>query len=220
MALPSQVGCDVRDLYVIHRVLRALFGRAPALIASCGADPDRHALIDAHIEEITVVLHRHHHGEDITLWDRLAERRPACALHVEMMRAQHADIAVHLDRVADAHARWKADRSGAQTELVNALAAVHESLAAHLAREEPFVTGNAPELLTQKEWDELRDHGIAGIPKDRMLVQLGYMLRSFDSEAERTEFWRALPVIARVMYRLFGARSISKELTALYGDDA
>lgn len=94
-----------------------------------------------------------------------------------------------------------------------------DALTAHLADEQPFVTGSAPGLFTQDEWNEMRDHGMAGIPKDRILVQLGHMLRAFDSEEELADFWRALPAAARAMYRLFGARRLSRELTALYGTD-
>ena len=216
---PTAPGCDIRDLYLIHRVIRTAFSRAPGLVAAAGDDPARHELLDAHIKEITEALHRHHHGEDLTLWDRLAERRPACALHVEQMRAQHADIGRRLTDVKNAHARWKADRSGANAELAAALEAVDTVLAAHLGDEEAFVAEHAPALLTQTEWDEMRDHGIAGIPKNRLLIQLGHMLRAFESEEERAEFWRAIPLPARAMYRLFGERQLTRELTALYGPD-
>lgn len=212
-------GCDIRDMYVIHRVLRTTFGRAPNLIAEAEDDPARHDLLDAHIAEITEALHRHHHGEDLTLWDRMAERRPACALHVGQMRAQHADIAERLSAVEQAHARWKVDRIGAKTDLAAALQSVHTALAAHLGEEEPFVAEHAPALLTQVEWDEMRDHGIAGIPKNRLLIQLGYMLRAYETEEERTEFWRAIPLVARALYLLFGERQLTRELTALYGAD-
>lgn len=219
MTAPAAPGCDVRDLYVVHRVLRSVFGRAPALIAESG-DAARHAVVDAHIEEITAALHRHHHGEDLTLWDRLEERRPACALHVERMRAQHAGIGTLLEDVERAHARWKADRDGGRSGLVAALQAVDTRLTAHLAEEEPFVTTQAAELLTQEEWNEMRDHGISAMPRNRVLIQLGYMLRAFESDEERAEFWHAVPLGARVLYRLFGARQLSRELTQLYGTAA
>ncbi|GAB2566037.1 hypothetical protein GCM10027033_23160 [Leucobacter ruminantium] len=100
-----------------------------------------------------------------------------------------------------------------------ALQLVDAALAAHLGDEEPFVADHAPALLTQVEWDEMRDHGIAGIPKNRLLIHLGYMLRAFEAEEERADFWWALPFAARALYRLFGERQLTRELTALYGAD-
>ncbi|MGB4135920.1 MAG: hemerythrin domain-containing protein [Microbacterium sp.] len=211
-------GCDTRDLLVVHRVLRSVFARIPRLVAEAGSDPERHAVIDAHLDEMAHALHSHHEGEDLALWDRLERRRPACALHVTQMRTQHAGIAAQLTRVATAHAGWKVDRAGGADALVGVLVALNDALNTHLADEERFVPEIAPELISQKEWDEMREHGMAGIPRDRLLVQLGFMLREFDTEEERADFWGRVPLGARVMYRLFGARQLSRELTEHYGE--
>lgn len=214
----TATGCDTSDLLVIHRVFRDLYARAPGLVAACGDDPRRHALVREHIDEITEALHRHHTGEDITLWDRLETRSPACALHVARMRAQHATVAEHLERVRTAKDAWRDDPVGGTTALVDELSALEAALVDHLNDEERTIRPLAGDLLTQTEWDELRDHGIAGTPKSRMLIQVGYLLRTFgDDEAGRLEFWNALPAVVRVLYRLFGERQLSRELTALYG---
>ncbi|GAA3728172.1 hypothetical protein GCM10022239_01220 [Leifsonia bigeumensis] len=209
-------GCATDDLLIVHRLLRTLFGKAPGLVESCGSDR-RQTRIDEHLDEITGALHRHHHGEDITLWDRLTERRPACALHVELMRSQHADISDLLDEVDAARAAWRADRLGGGAALLVALDRLNLALNAHLADEERFVPEAAGALLTQAEWDEMRDHGIATMPRDRLLIQLGYLMREMDSDEERERFWRGVPVMARALYRLFGARQLSRELAELYG---
>ncbi len=206
-------------MIVVHRVFRLLFGRAPGLVETSGADTKRHALLDDHLEVITSALHRHHAGEDITLWDRLAERRPACRLHVAQMRAQHADIVARLAEIKRAHAAWKTDRTVGRAPLAAALRALNDALTAHLADEEQFVPETAGALLTQTEWNELRDHGIATTPRSRLLIEVGYLLRTMETDDERAEAWQTLPGPVRLLYRLFGERQLSKELTALYGTD-
>lgn len=203
----------------MHRVLRTLFSRAPGLVVEAGADPERHAIVDAHLEEIMRALHSHHEGEDLTLWDRLESRRPACAIHVSQMRAQHAEIGTLLRVASDAHSNWRKNRAAGASALAEALSAVNDSLNAHLTNEEAFVPEAASELISQVEWEEMRKHGMADIPKDRLLLQLGFMLREFESEKERAEFWRHVPLAAKVMYRLFGARQLTRELTLLYGTE-
>ncbi|MBU6512727.1 MAG: hemerythrin domain-containing protein [Betaproteobacteria bacterium] len=217
--IPGGAGCDTRDLLIVHRVFRMMFTRAPGLIETSGTDPKRHTLLDDHLHVITSALHRHHHGEDLILWDRLAERRPACQLHVDLMRAQHADVAHRLAQIKRAHAGWRSDRDLERRPLVAALAALRDALNAHLADEEQFVPETAGALLTQREWDELRDHGIATTPRTRLLIEIGYMLNAMETDEERTEFWHVLPGPVRVLYRLFGSRQLSKEMTALYGAD-
>lgn len=199
-------------------MFRTLFDRAPDLVRSGrDATPKRLAAIDRHLAETIEMLHTHHHGEDIMLWERLEDRAPACALHVARMRAQHEDIGVMLDDATKGLADWQADREGARDALVAQLEKVRDALAAHLADEEENIRPVATEFLRQGEWDGLAEHGMAAIPPDRRLVQLGWVLNSFDNDTERREFWGKLPAPARALYRLFGARKVNKEWLGLFG---
>lgn len=208
-------GCDTRDLLVIHAVLRSLFGRASEVINAAN-EPRRALRADRHLREICDALHRHHHGEDLMLWDRLSERSPACALHVDRMRAQHERIAVRLDEVRAAHDAWRTDRDGGRAPLIAAIDQLNVELNDHLADEELNIRPVAGSLLSQSEWDGLRDHGIRTMPKGRILIQLGYMMRAMETDAERAEFFASVPPPVRVLYRLFGERQLSRELTELY----
>lgn len=210
-------GCATEDLLVVHRMFRTLFGRAPGMVRSGrGASAKRLAAIDRNVSEIVHALETHHHGEDIMLWERLEDRAPACALHVARMRAQHADIAARLAEVLVRLAAWQADRDAGLEPLASALDGVRDALEAHLADEEVTVRPVAAQVIRQSEWDGLAEHGLAAIPPNRRLVQLGWVLSGFDNDEQRREFWGKLPPPARAMYRIFGARQLRKEWLDLY----
>jgi hypothetical protein len=70
--------------------------------------------------------------------------------------------------------------------------------------------------MTVGEWERLGELGRAGIPKDRLLVQLGWILDGVPP-ADRREMLGKLPLPARIAWRLIGRRTFEKERRALYG---
>jgi hypothetical protein len=86
-----------------------------------------------------------------------------------------------------------------------------------MADEERYVLPLVEEHLTVAEWAELGERGRASIPKDRLLIQLGWILDGLSPD-ERREFLRTMPVPARVAWRLLGKRMFAKELRKIYGD--
>ena len=79
---------------------------------------------------------------------------------------------------ADSRCRRSAPPPAAPT--ATALAATLTELDAvlreHMADEERYVLPLVEEHLTVAEWAALGERGRAGIPKDRLLIQLGWML--------------------------------------------
>jgi hypothetical protein len=69
---------------------------------------------------------------------------------------------------------------------------------------------------TVAEWENLAERGRASIPKDRILVQLGWILDGLDAQ-QRGEFLRGMPRPARVAWRLIGRRKFEKERRRIYG---
>jgi hypothetical protein len=171
-------------------------------------------------------LHLHHETEDAMLWDRLTTRDPGCALHVDQMRAQHADVSSQLSRIEPQLAPWVAS---ADPGLRDAMAADIERLCAtllpHLGQEEDDILPVASTVLTQKEWDELETHTRATLmnhrkelPRDALSLQLGFLLASVP-ESERDEWYRAnVPVAIRVLYALLMKRRYEAAMKELYPD--
>ncbi|MCU1635485.1 MAG: hemerythrin protein [Cryobacterium sp.] len=213
-------GCDTSDMLVIHGLFRRVFTDAPRLVRQVApGDSQRAGVIGAHVREISGGLHNHHHGEDVHLWDELEARSPSCALHVGRMRAQHAGVAELLARLDEAVPSWQAGVDLAAGERVaSILDEVREALFTHLGQEEHDILPVASATMSQREWDELGKHGREAIPKNRLLIQLGFILDGFPP-SERDAWMKAnMPLAARIMYRLVGRRQYESHYRLVYGE--
>lgn len=212
-------GCDTSDMLVIHGMFRRLFADLPGLVEGVPpGDSVRAAVVGAHIREVSAGLHNHHHGEDLLLWDRLEARAPACALHVGQMRAQHHAVAVELGELENAIALWQTTISPEDADgVVLTLDTIRSLLFAHLGQEEEQILPVAATALTQGEWDSIGAHSRSGIPRDRLMVQLGFILEGFAPD-ERDEWLRTnVPGPARMLYRVIGRRQYEKNYRLVYG---
>ncbi|BDZ56288.1 hemerythrin domain-containing protein [Agromyces marinus] len=201
-------GCDVSDIYLVHRIFRWGFREFPTIVRGVDdGDVERAATVSGAVELLTLGLHVHHEGEDALLWDPIEARRPACAVTVELMREQHARIATMLDRVPGLAAEW---REGATTDAAANLAAaldeIGHTLGVHLGREESDIVPVAAEVMSQREWDALGEHGREDFPKEEMPIQLGLMIEAVP-EAERAAwFKRSFPAPIRLLWALLMRR--------------
>lgn len=209
-------------MVVIHRLLRSTFEDAPGLIDGVpDGDRARAEIIGAHVEGLADGLHGHHHSEDVILWDELERRDPSCAIHIGRMRAQHAEMAEGLAELQSALPAWRASGSRADAASVRtALDHVLVSLHVHLPDEETSILPAASRALTQQAWDRLGEQGRASLPKDRVFIQLGFLLASIP-EAEREKWKREiLPLPARMLYAIVGRRQYERYRALVYGTTA
>lgn len=218
-------GCDASGLILVHRIFRWLYRELPVLIREVGAgDLDRAAVVGDYAKLDFFALHLHHETEDTVLWDRLTTRDPACAAHVDQMRAQHAQVVEQLARIEPQLAPWVAT---ADPGLRDAFAAdiehLRDTLFAHLGQEEDDIIPVAEVVLSQREWDELEAHTRAALlahrkelPKDVMSLQIGLLLASVP-EAEREEwFHENVPAPVRLIYLLLMKRRYERAMQELY----
>ena len=213
------VGCDTGDMLVVHRFFRKVFGDARRLVESVAdGDRERARAVGRFTREIAGSLHAHHQGEDQMLWDRLSERAPGCAEHVERMRTQHAAMAERLDVLEELIPAWEAsasaeDRARACAALDDVLAV----LAVHLGDEEASILPVAGPVFTQKEWDQLGAHARSRIPVSRLLIQLGMILDSFPPDERDEWFTTTFPAPVRVLYSVLGRPRYEAEMRTVYG---
>lgn len=216
-----RVQCDTSGMLVIHHVLRRRFAVLPALVGQVGeGDRPRASVVADHVGEFVRLLRTHHETEDDHLWDVLESRSPACVLHVGLMRAQHAEVAALLTRLAPLLPKWKlAAERDVRERIAETLDAVNEALGVHLGEEETRILPVAAETMSQKEWDAFGDLGRKSVPKDRLLVQLGYVLDTIPPE-QRTAWQKAnLPAAIRVLYRAIGRGQFTRDYRRVYGTD-
>jgi hypothetical protein len=221
-ATTEKLGCDTSDMLTIHALFRRAFTDAPGLVRGVqDGDLRRLGPVAGHVREVAGALHHHHQGEDLLLWDTLEQRAPACALHVGLMRAQHSATANQLERLDQLMEAWEVDAGADERDAVAALLDdIRDTLLTHLGQEETQILPTASTVMSQREWGLLHEHGMASIPKDRMFLQLGWILEVVPAD-ERAGWLRTnLPAPARVLWRLVGTRQFAAHRARVYGTGA
>ena len=212
-------GCNTDDMLMIHGLMRVVFRDAEMLVrAADPGDPERAKILGEHVIELSDGLHRHHTGEDELLWDQLSAKSPGCAIHIGLMKHQHAAMVEALYRAEKAAVVWEEQPDEAHRDaMAAALADINALLKEHLGDEERLILPTAGQVLSQREWNRLGEHGRAAIPKNRMFIQLGFILESMPPEAAKQFLDEALPAPARMLYRLIGRRQYLAHRRKVYG---
>jgi hypothetical protein len=211
--------CDARGMAEIHRMFKAGFGEGRSLIEGVVDGDTVHAeVVGDHLDMLSVALHAHHEGEDELLWGTLEGRVPACGGHVARMRAQHAEMLVHLQALDAALPAWR--KSGQSTDAAGVLAAldgINAALTMHLPDEEQNIVPVMEVTLTQKEVDALADHGRKATPKGKMFIQLGAILAA---QPDGGGEWQRehLPAPVRFIWRVAGKRKYLSNRAEVLGD--
>lgn len=211
--------CNTADLVMIHKVLRHGSREADGLVRGVAAgDVTRAGIVGAHVASLVSGLHHHHEGEDLLLWDMLEERSPGCAIHVSLMKSQHAEVGALITQVEDALPAWE---QGAGTDerdnvagLVNAIDA---ALEVHLGKEEELILPVARTTMSQPEWDRLGEHVQASVPKSELLMQVGWIVDALGPEDGPRFVREVLPAPVRLIWGTVGKRKFAKHRRLVYG---
>lgn len=211
---------DTGEMVFVHNCFRKQFGALPGLVAAVpDGDTGRATVLVDFLGELTTSLHHHHEGEDELMWPLLLERAPLDSALILRMEEQHERIGELYHRAAEHAAAFAATADpGSRADLAETLTELDAALGEHLHDEEVQILPLVERVMTVAQWEELGERGRAGIPKDRMLVFLGFMLDANTPESGR-EFLAHLPAPARVAWRLLGRRAFVKEYRRIYGAD-
>ena len=208
--------CDASGMAEIHRMFRAGFGEAPSLVqAVANNDAAQADVVGDYLEMLSVGLHGHHEGEDTMLWGPLETRAPSCVVHVERMKAQHAEMLVHLNELDASLPAWRENGRAADAgPVTGALAGINRALAVHLPDEEATIVPVMETVLTPKDIDALSEHGRKSTPKGKMFIQLGTILAA---QPDGGVAWQRehLPAPVRLIWRLVGRPRYEKYRAAL-----
>ncbi|HEY2271263.1 MAG TPA: hemerythrin domain-containing protein [Jatrophihabitantaceae bacterium] len=209
---------DTREMIVVHDLFRRLFGDLPGLIAAVSdGDVARAVRLCDCVDELTTGLEHHHTNEDELLWPKLLDRVGLDTAIVLKAEEQHERVHELLELVQTHTKRFRVSAGAGDRDCLAAtLAELDEALREHMADEERLILPLVEEHLTVAEWAELGERGRAGIPKDRLLIQLGWMLDGVSAD-DRQAFLRELPLPARIAWRLIGKRRFAREKAEIYG---
>ena len=201
----------------IHRVFLWAYDEAPGLARSVSAgDTERAAAVGTMLGNFDKLLHVHHEGEDLYMYPKLAERAPACGLHVAQMLEHHAQVAERLEVIAPIRERWTSTADASLGEdLADRYEKLSELLKVHLRREVTEVTPAVEKVLTAKEMDLLASHGVDSFERKVVLAYLGMILATNPPD-EREEFFKEMPLPIRVAYRLVGRNLYRKQYATLF----
>jgi hemerythrin-like domain-containing protein len=210
---------DTREMIVIHNVFRRVFGDLPNLIRRVEAgDTARATVLAEAFVEVATGLHHHHTNEDELLWPRLLERVEVERSFVLRAEEQHERVHELLERGHVRAAMFRTDPTAEKREVLAAtVAELDTALREHMADEERYILPLVEQHLSVAEWAELGERGRASIPKDKLLVQLGWILDGLDAE-QRREFLQNMPLAARIAWRLIGRRKYEQDRRRVYGD--
>ncbi|MGR2751610.1 hemerythrin domain-containing protein [Agromyces arachidis] len=197
-------GCDTSDILIVHRIFRWSYREMPRLVrAAPPGDRARAGTVADSVDLVLLALHLHHEAEDELLFGKVEARRPACAATIELMREQHRHVAELLGRAEPLSAGWRADPDGTSAErLAAALDDIGTALGVHLRKEEDDVVPVAAEEFSQREWNELGEHGQDRLPKEGLPIQLGLMIDAVPTD-DRADWSRShLPLPIRVLWTI------------------
>jgi hypothetical protein len=201
----------------IHRFFLWAYSEAPGLVRSAApGDTVRAVYVGQVLGNFDKVLHLHHEGEDQLMYPQLAERAPACALHVAQMLEQHRQVTQRLDTIEPVRLRWMETADAeAGTELAGRYEDLKDVLNVHLRREVTEVMPVVDRVLSDKEMQEAGKHGIDQLDRRFLVGYLGMVLAT-NPPLDRKEMFKEIPAPVRLAYRLIGRRAYRKQYSTLF----
>ncbi|UWE13327.1 hemerythrin domain-containing protein [Actinacidiphila bryophytorum] len=210
--------CDASAMVEIHRALRRSFDEATALVDGVAEGDTKHAAaVATQLHLISAALHAHHEGEDARLWGTVSERAPACVLHVDRMKRQHAGMLVHLEKLDQALPAWRATAAKDAAEPVRAaVGGVSAAMAEHFPDEEATIVPAMEHVLTPREEKWFAKHGRAATPKGQLWHMLGAILAA---QPDGGDAWlkKNMPGPVALIWRWIGAPRYARFRAALEG---
>lgn len=209
---------DVHDMVVVHRTFRRELTIIPRLVRATAADDlARAAVVAGHARRGLHGLHLHHSGEDVLLWPKLLERAAPEAELIHRMEGQHSRVEELVDLLGPAIDRWAAEaRPAAGEEVAGLFDELRTVLLEHLDDEEAHILPIAARCITQREWDELGEHGLAQLPRSELPIAVGMLLEDA-TPAERADILGKAPAPARLLLRTLGAWQYRRYLRFVRG---
>jgi hemerythrin-like domain-containing protein len=210
---------DTREMLVVHSLFRRELRLAGGLVRRVPeGDRRRAAVVAAHLDLVEQVLHHHHTAEDELLWPLLMERvADELASVVQLMEAQHQQVAGLLESIAGQRPAWAEDPTPARGDrLAGLYDQLYAGLAEHLDAEEDRVLPLVARCISAREWAALGDAGRNGIPRKHMALVFGMLMQDGDPDVVAMMLAPA-PLPVRTLVPRLGRRAYRKQALRLHG---
>ena len=230
LTLPGQAAApegpvDLAGMFLMHHGFRRDLDNFVRIVPQAElGDRARWKALARRWRFFSIVLHKHHSGEDAGLWPLLLDRVDAAGdtaarATLEAMEAEHADIDPLLESCGQGFDRLAAAADDdARAALEVRLVAARQILGEHLAHEEADALPLVQRYLSQRDWELLeRDHFSAGYSAAESLKAVCWVLDGLPEHAREALFrlpaagvlrlpWRLVlrPLYARSERRMFG----------------
>ncbi len=198
---------DLTGFLMMHAGFRVEFGR---LAEVCGhpRDDTHELLLEEQLTLVLDMLHAHHSHEDTVLWPKLASRAPSSAEALAELEAEHEE----LDRLVAA----AADRRVPLVDRAYPLRELHEVINEHLDHEERIAVPLMLRHLTTDDIEADKRQATADFGRRRIPVIFGWLASSAEPDLLAASY-ADLPVVARLLFRLFWWPAYRRRFTELYG---
>ncbi|MFE0632168.1 hemerythrin domain-containing protein [Streptomyces sp. NPDC058864] len=208
---------DVRDMYMVHTMLRREFGLLPQLVRDVAPDDtERSEVVGAHAAFVCDLLHLHHEGEDLVLWPLLHQRGGEEAEDVvPVMERQHHRIEAANAEVLRLLPGWRATARGGR-ELAEAFEGLEATLLEHMAMEEERILPLAEKYVTAAEWRRLGEHSLEKSAKKTLPLAFGMAMYEGDPEVVKAVLAEAPPV-ARLLVPVIARRRFARHAARVHG---
>ncbi|WP_214105230.1 hemerythrin domain-containing protein [Acrocarpospora catenulata] len=195
---------------MMHAGFRAEFGR----LAEACANPRDDAHEELLAEQLALVLdmlHAHHTHEDDSLWPTLVARAPEAADVLAELESEHS--------VLDPLIAAASDHGVPLAERAPILRRLHEVVNEHLDHEERIAVPLMLRHLTLDDVEADKRQAMDDFGRRRVPVIFGWLASSADADLLAASY-ADLPVVARLMFRLFWWPAYRRRFTRLYGATA
>jgi len=209
---------DPWEMALIHRLIRRGFEQAREFVMAVPAGAtDRAAAVAEYAEFQLDGLQAHHSSEDELVWPALHERASLSGALITRMEDQHARVHAAIEHARELLRPWAAaPKAESSAALANAIGAVGDRLAEHLAEEERDVVPLIASHITQAEWEHLGKVSFSKFKPHQRFTAMGEMLEAASPE-EAARMLAGLPPPIRIIWRLFGQRKYQRFMGAICG---
>ncbi|MEV4460476.1 hemerythrin domain-containing protein [Microbispora sp. NPDC049633] len=192
---------------MMHAGFRAEFGR----LAEACANPrdDAHEeLLEEQLALVLDMLHAHHSHEDAHLWPTLTGRAPEAADALAELESEHA--------VLDPLVAAASDRGVPLAGRAPTLRRLHELVNEHLDHEERTAVPLMLRHLTLDDVEADKRRAMDDFGRRRVPLVFGWLASSADAGLLARSY-ADLPVVARLLFRLFWWPAYRRRFSRLYG---
>ncbi|MFB6720642.1 hypothetical protein ACFCV3_10795 [Kribbella sp. NPDC056345] len=216
----SPGGADVRDVLVVHEMLRGELYLAAGLVLSVKPRVrSRAKVVCDHLDLLESLLRLHLEAAELLLWPKLSARAGSTlTATLPQLEQQHDHLGVLCERAARLQTSWRTDANfDTAADLVGVLGKLAGVWSSYVEVQERRVLPLVPDIVNDLEWREVLEYTLRGLPQTRLPVVFGMLDRHADPDIQRL-LLSDTPAISRWLLRRFAPRLCASYLKKVYRD--